>query len=87
MEFSPFFFAVENTLCLLGFYRLGKVYMYLHILTCISTRKNGNRERERESACLLFSFSFLVHKIRLGMHDSFLSFQVLFLFSRQDIGI
>lgn len=47
---------------------------------------------ERESACLFFSslfdfnFSiFLVHKIRLGMHDSFLSLQVLFLFSRQDI--
>lgn len=36
-------------------------------------------ERERERA-LAFSFSvsifsiFLVHKIRLGMHDSFLSF-------------
>lgn len=32
------------------------------------------RERERESA---LAFSFLVHKIRLGMHDSFLSLQVL----------
>lgn len=43
------------------------------------------RERERESA---LAFSFLVHKIRLrylDMHDSFLSLQVLFLFSRQDI--
>lgn len=48
---------------------------YLYILTCISTRKNGNRERERERE---LAFSFLVHKIRLGMHDSFLAFQVLF---------
>lgn len=48
------------------------------------------REREREGLPFLFFFNFnfsLVHKIRLGMHDYFLSFQVLFLFSRQDIGI
>lgn len=32
-------------------------------------------ERERERA---LAFSFLVHKIRLGMRDSFLSFQVSF---------
>lgn len=56
--------------------------MYLYILTCISTRKNGNRQRESALA-----FSFLVYKIKLGMHDSFLSFQVLFLFSRQDIQV
>lgn len=47
---------------------------------------------ERESACLFFFFFnfsiFLVHnKIRLGMHDSFLSFQVLFPFFRQDIQV
>lgn len=46
----------------------------------MGTERESERERERLPFLFNFNFSFffLVHKISLDMHDSFLSFQVLF---------
>lgn len=73
MEFFHFF-AVENTLCLPGFYRLG---IHVPLYTYLYKYEKEWGQRERESACLFFFFFnfsiFLVHKIRSG-HARFFPF-------------